>query len=108
MNNQIVIECKNRQDAAKLREALRHVNDLVVEDELFAKGGEFDAGTLVVLIASTGAILTAAASTVVVVLSKCGYDAVKIGGKLTLLSVLSVEGEMEAKKPDAKDSTTGK
>lgn len=108
MTNQIIIECKNKHDAELLRDELRSVNGLVVEDEMFAKAGDFDVGTLVVLIVSTGAVLTVAASTVVAVLSKCGYDKVKIGGKFTLLTVLSVEGEMEAIKDTTKGSTPGK
>lgn len=108
MNNQIVIECKNRQDARALREALRNVSGLSVEDELFAKGGDFDVGTLVMLIVSTGVVLTVAATTVVAVLSKCGYDKVKIGGKFALLSVLSIQGEMDVKKSESKDRTPGK
>jgi len=98
MDDLVNIECVTTTDAETLREALRKISGLNVEHELFAKAGEFDVKKLVCFTASTVAVSTAAISIILSTLSSLGYSDIKINGKVVALSVISLEGAIEAKK----------
>ena len=97
MDELVNIECATATDAETLREALRKISGLNVEDELFAKAGEFDVRKLVSFTASTVAV-TAAIVIILSTLSSLGYNDIKINGKVVALSSISLEGAIEAKK----------
>jgi len=100
----ITIECATLEDANALRNSLQRITGLDVEDELFAKGGDFDVRKLVSFTASSVVIFAAASAAIVAALSSLGYVDIKINGKVVVLSVLSVEGALQATKAEVKSS----
>lgn len=100
----ITIECATPEDAHILRNALQSISGLDVEDELFAKGGTFDVRKIVSFTASTVIITAAAGAAIVAALSSLGYTDIKINGKVVVVSVLSIEGALQASKSEVKSS----
>lgn len=98
MSHPIVLECKTAEDAEILRDALRRIPGLEVEDEILAKSAP-DFRKLVCFVAATGVIATVSVSAIIAELSALGYTEIKISGKITPLNFGSIEGAIEAKKP---------
>lgn len=99
MTNHIVIECKSAEDAEVLRNALRRICGLEVEEEIFAKAGP-DLRKLVCFVAATTAIASASVSAIISELAALGYTEINISGKIVALNLVSLEGVINAKKAD--------
>lgn len=104
MSQTISVECATADAANHLRQALRNVHGVDVEDALFAKGGPFDARTLVGFTVAVG-VSAASVAAVIHELSAHGYSEIKINGKVVALSLITLEGALQAKKPEGADAS---
>lgn len=98
MTNQNVIECKTAEDAWFLRESLRKIEGLDVDEEILAKAGP-DLRKMVCFVAASATLAT---TSIVAELSTLGYTEITINGKIVALNIVSLEGAINAKKPEEK------
>jgi hypothetical protein len=90
----MLLECETAESADALRSNLNALEGVEATEPLL-KGGFIDPHVLVDVAAAAFAV-TSIAATIVATLSALGFNRIKVGAKLTILNVASVEAAIEA------------